>query len=343
MKKRILALIMGVCLATSIVGCGKQISNDKITIKQYKGLEVEKSDPIKVTDEDVESSIQSTLSTMATYNDITDRPVQEGDLVTMDYVGTIDGVAFEGGTAEGANLEIGSGQYIPGFEDQLIGHSAGEQFDINVTFPEDYNEELGGKDAVFAITLHKVQEVIIPELTDELLPELGTEAKTVEEYKKQVKKDLETSNQETADTELEQKVWAALIENCVIDKYPEDKLQETISGIESEVSYVASMYNMSPSDFIKQYYGITSEEMAKNLIKQEYAIELIVEKEKMKLSNEDYEKGLQELATQYGYENVDEFEEEAGAETAKQMILQKKVGKFLIDNAKFVEAKETDK
>ena len=114
-----------------------------------------------------------------------------------------------------------------------------------------------------------------------------------EEYKKQVKKDLETSNQETADTELEQKVWAALIENCVIDKYPEDKLQETISGIESEVSYVASMYNMSPSDFIKQYYGITSEEMAKNLIKQEYAIELIVEKEKMKLSNEDYEKGNQ--------------------------------------------------
>ena len=344
MKKRILALIMGVCLTTTVVGCGgKEVSNDKITIKQYKGLEVEKTEAVKVTDEDVEASIQSTLSTKATYNDITDRPVQEGDLVTMDYVGTVDGVAFEGGTAEGANLEIGSGQFIDGFEDQLIGHSVGEQFDINVTFPEGYSEELGGKDAVFAITLHKIQEVIVPELTDDLLPELGTEAKTVKEYKELIKKDLEKSNAETAKTENEQKVWAALIENCVIDKYPEDKLEETISGIESEVSYVASMYDMSASDFIKTYYGITSEEMAKNLIKQEYAIELIAEKEKLELNNDDYEKGLAELAEQYGYDNVDEFEEEAGADTAKQMILQKKVGKFLMDNCKFVKAKDTDK
>ena len=106
MKKRILALIMGVCLAATTVGCGaKEISNDKITIKQYKGLKVEKSEVIEVTDQDVEDSIESTLSTMATYNDITDRAVEEGDLVTMDYVGTVDGVAFEDGTAEGATLE----------------------------------------------------------------------------------------------------------------------------------------------------------------------------------------------------------------------------------------------
>ena len=344
MKKRILALIMGVCLAATTVGCGaKEISNDKITIKQYKGLKVEKSEVIEVTDQDVEDSIESTLSTMATYNDITDRAVEEGDLVTMDYVGTVDGVAFEDGTAEGATLEIGSGQYIDGFEDQLIGHKTGEKFDIDVTFPEGYSEELGGKDAVFSITLNKIQEIIIPELTDELVAQLSDTAKTVKEYKAEVKKDLETSNAETAETENEQKVWAALIENCVIDKYPEDKLEETISSIESEVSYVASMYDMSASEFVKTYYGITSEEMAKNLIKQEYAIELIIEKEKLELTNDDYEKGLADLAEQYGYDDVDEFEEEAGADTAKQMILQKKVGEFLMENCKFVKAKDTDK
>ena len=344
MKKRILALIMGACLAVTAVGCGgKEISNDKITIKQYKGLKVEKTETVEVTDEDVEASIESTLATLATYNDITDRSVQEGDLVTMDYVGTVDGVAFEGGTAEGASLEIGSGQYIDGFEEQLVGHNVGEVFDINVTFPEGYSEALGGKDAVFNITLNKIQEVIIPELTDDILPELGTEAKTVKEYKEEVRKDLEKSNAETAETENEQKVWAALIENCVIDKYPEDKLEETISSIESEVSYVASMYDMSASEFVETYYGITSEEMAKNLMKQEYAIELIAEKEKLELTNDDYEKGLADLAEQYGYDDVDEFEEEAGAEAAKKKILQKKVGTFLKENCKFVKAKDTDK
>ena len=343
MKKRILTLVLGACLAISLAGCGKQISNDKITIKQYKGLEVEETEVIKVTDEDVESSIASTLSTMATYTDITDRAVEEGDVVTMDYVGTVDGVAFERGTAQGAELEIGSGTYIPGFEEQLIGHKVGEVFDINVTFPEGYSEELGGKDAVFNITLNKIQQVNIPELTDELLPQIGTEAKTVEEYKKEVKADLEKSNKESAETENMQKIWQALIENCVIDKYPEDKLEETISGIESEVSYIASMYNMEPAAFVEQYYGITPEDMAKNLIKQEYAIDLIVEKEKLELTNKEYEEGLKALAEQYGYEKVEEFEEEAGAETAKQMVLQNKVGDFLKENCKFVKAKDTDK
>lgn len=344
MKKRILTLILGVCLAVTAVGCGsKEISNDKITIKQYKGLEVEKSEETEVTDDDVQASIDSALQTLATRKEITDRPVQEGDVVTMDYVGKVDGVEFEGGSATGAELEIGSGQFIDGFEDELVGHSVGENFDIDVTFPEGYSEELGGKDAVFTITLHKIEEVLVPELTEELLPQLGTEAKTIEEYKAEIKKDLEKSNAETAETELEQRVWQALIENCVIDKYPEDKLSETIEGIESEVSYIASMYDMDAAEFVEMYYGVTSEEMAKNLIKQEYAIELIVEKEGLKLTNDEYEKGLSDLAEQYGYDNVDEFEEEAGVENAKQMILQNKVGEFLKENCKFVKAKETKK
>lgn len=343
MKKRILALVLGACMAVSLVGCGKEISNDKITIKQYKGLEVETVEEIKVSDEEVEQSIQSTLQTIAKYNDITDRAVEKGDLVTMDYVGKVDGVEFEGGKAEGATLEIGSGQYIPGFEDKLIGHNTGETFDINVTFPENYNEELGGKDAVFTITLNKIQKVEIPELTDDILPELGTDAKTIKEYKAQVKEQLEKSNKETVESQREQNVWQALIDNCTVEKYDDKELEETIANIESEISYAASMYGMEPADFIQQYYGISIDEMAKNMLKQKYAIELIVKKEKIELSNDDLEKGIKELAEQYGYENPDDLEEEAGIDALKEMIIQKKVGKFLMDNAKFVKAKDTDK
>lgn len=344
MKKRILTLVLGACVAASLVGCGGKISNDKITIKQYKGLEVEIVEAVEVTDEAVEQSIQSTLQNFTTYNDITDRAVEEGDLVTMDYVGKVDGVEFEGGTAEGATLEIGSGQYIPGFEDQLIGHNTGEVFDINVTFPEDYGtEDLNGKDAVFTITLNKIQEIVIPELTDELLPEIGTDAKTVKEYKKQVKKDLEKSNKETAEATQEQNAWQALIDNCVVDKYDEKELEEQIANIESELGYMASMYGVTTDELVQQYYGVSVDEMAKNILKQQYAIELIVKKEKMELTNDELEKGIKKLAEQYGYENPDELEEEAGIDTLKQMILQEKVGKFLMDNAKFVKAKDTEK
>mgnify|MGYP002515174416 CR=1 FL=1 len=122
--------------------------------------------------------------------------VENGDVAVIDFEGFKDDVAFDGGKGENYSLEIGSHTFIPGFEEQLIGHKVGEVFDINVTFPEGYSEELGGKDAVFNITLNKIQQVNIPELTDELLPQIGTEAKTVEEYKKEVKADLEKSNKE---------------------------------------------------------------------------------------------------------------------------------------------------
>jgi len=194
MKKRIITLAAGVLTAVCMVGCGNKVSDDVLTINQYKGLEVKKVEAIKVTDEDIEASINSTLSTMSTRNEITDRPVQNGDLVTIDYLGKVDGVAFDGGADEGAELSIGSGQFIPGFEEAIVGHSVGEVFDIDVTFPENYTETLAGKDAVFTITLHKIEQVIVPELTEELLPKLSETATTIEEFKQEVKEDLEVQN-----------------------------------------------------------------------------------------------------------------------------------------------------
>ena len=184
MKKKIIAALVGICTVVVMTGCGnKGISNDKITIKQYKGLEVEKVDPVEVTDTDVEDSINSTLQTKSTQNDITDRPAQEGDVVTIDYEGKKDGVAFDGGTAQDQQLELGSGSFIDGFEDGIVGHNIGETFDLNLTFPEDYkSEDLAGQAVVFTVTLDKISEVIVPELTDELVAELSESAKTIEDY-----------------------------------------------------------------------------------------------------------------------------------------------------------------
>ncbi len=225
MKKRIIAALVGLCTVAVMTGCGnKEISNDKITIKQYKGLEVEKVDEIKVTDTDVEDSIKSTLQTKSTENEITGRPVKDGDVVTIDYEGKKDGVAFDGGTAQDQQLEIGSGSFIPGFEEGIIGHNIGETFDLNLTFPQEYqSEELAGQAVVFTVTLDKISEVIVPELTDELVAELSESAKTIDEYKKEVKEDLETSNKQAAKSEQQQHIWDALMEQCTVEKYPKDK------------------------------------------------------------------------------------------------------------------------
>lgn len=337
MKKRILALVVGVLAAFPLVGCGSKISNDVITIKQYKGLEVEKVSAVEVTDEDVEASIESTLYTLSTTNEITDRPVQDGDYVTIDYVGKVDGVEFDGGSDEDYQLEIGSGTFIDGFEEAIIGHSTGEVFDINVTFPETYTEGLAGKDAVFTITLDKIEEIIVPELTEDLLPQLSLTATTIEEYKAEVKEDLEESNAATAESELQEYVWAALIENCVIEEYPEGELEEIIAELESQYSYYASYYGVETSELIESVYGITEEEMAQNLLKQQYAVALIAEEEGLTLTVAEYEEELAAYAAQYGYDDPTEFEELVGHDELENMILQNRVGEWLVENCKQVD------
>lgn len=342
MKKRILALVMGLCMTASLVGCANgEISNDKIRIKQYKGLEITDT-TMEVTDEDVEMSIQSTLQTLSTKTDITDRPAQEGDMVVIDYEGKLDGVAFEGGTATEQSVEIGAGMFVPGFEEGIIGHNIGETFDVNVTFPEQYAEELAGKAVVFTMTLHSIQEVHVPELTEDLLPQLSETAKTIKEYKAEVRKDLEASNKESAESAKEQMVWEKLLENCVVEKYPDGQVEEFVANVEAQLGEMAKQSDMTAAEMFEQYYGVDPETYVKNSIKMEYAIALIAEKENITLTAKEYEEGAAEQAMQQGYEDVEAFEETLGRETIELMILQPKVGKFLVENCKIVEAEATE-
>lgn len=343
MKKRVLALIMAASMMAAFTGCGsKEISNDNIKISQYKGLEVEEVAAAEVTDEEIESSIQYTLEVTAAQYGIKDRAAQNGDKVIIDYVGKKDGEAFDGGTASDYALELGSGTFIPGFEEAIVGHMPGETFDINVTFPEDYqSESLAGQPVVFTITF----DAIVPtELTDALATAIVGSETTVEEYKQTVKEDLEVSNAETAESSFENGVWTALINNCTVKKYDDEKLESWITVINDSYSMYASLYGMETDDYLNTYYGVTCEDLAKEQMCWEYAVELIAEKEKLTVSLEEYEERLTEEATQYGYEDPAEYEtayEEAyGEGKLEEYFLQQKVMEWLVDNSKAVKAAE---
>ena len=167
MKKRIVSMMLAAMVALSVVGCGsKTLSNDYVTVKQYKGLEVAQVEKVEVTDEQVEQSVQANLNAAAEKEPIKDRAAEKGDWVNIDYTGYIDDVAFEGGTATGSDLELGSGSFIgaeggyAGFEDQIIGHSTGEEFDIEVKFSDSYpGTDVAGKVARFHIVLNEIYKL----------------------------------------------------------------------------------------------------------------------------------------------------------------------------------------
>lgn len=340
MKKKLLAFIVGLSMVAAVTGCGKsEASNDMVSIGQYKGLKVDAVTAQEVTEEDIESSIAYTLEvTAADYAEefgIKDRAAEEGDVVLIDYSGKVDGVVFEGGTAEKQTLGLGTGSFIDGFEDAIIGHMPGETFDINVTFPEEYgNEELNGKDAVFTIVLHSI---VPTELTDEIATALVGAATTVEEYKEIVKNDLEVSNASTAEAEYENAVYVAFLNNCEMKEYPEDELEKWIGFMEDSYSMYAMYYGVDTDTFLQTYYGTTCEALAKEQILFKYATELVAEKEGMTLTLEEYENKIAEDAVNYGYESAEAYEsaydEYYGEGYLKNFILQEKVMDWLVENS----------
>lgn len=352
MKKKIIAALMIVSLmGGSLMGCGnKEISNDYVKITQYKGLEVDKVEVTEVTDEDVESNIQSTLESYSTAEEVTDRAVENGDTATIDYTGKVDGEEFENGSGTDYPLVIGSGSFINGFEEAIIGHEKGETFDIDVTFPEDYNsEELAGKAAVFTIVLHKIEKSIVPELNDEFVASVSEESTTVDEYKKEVKKTLQENNEKTAKETLENSVREALMNNTEVTKYPDDKVSESIKSMRIQYEQMAGYYGVEWEEFLTAYMGMTEEdfdeqlnETAKTSVKGQLALELIAEKEKLEPSEKEYQEKYEQYAAEYGYESVDALIEAATEETLKEIALQEIVLGWLVDNCKEVEPSKDD-
>ena len=275
----------------------------EVTIEGYKGIEIVKK-PVEVTEEDIDAElvkVQDRNSRMVT---VEDRAAQNGDTVEIDFEGFVDGVAFEGGKAENFNLTLGSGQFIPGFEDQVVGHNTGDEFDVNVTFPEDYHaEDLKGKAAVFKIKLHEIKAKELPEIDDDFIKDIS-EFDTVEAYRADVREKLTAARQKQADNDADNQLIDALIEKLQ-GEIPEAMYQNRINEDIREFSYRLQSQGLDLRTYMK-YTGMDEKGIrdsfkpqAERQVKVRLALEKIAELENIVPTEEEVEAEYTKIADTY--------------------------------------------
>ena len=279
------------------------ITKPEVEVKDYKGIEVEKVvNP--VTDEDINKQLDALREKNVTVETVDDRAAENGDDVVIDFEGFKDDVAFEGGKAEDFTLSLGSGQFIPGFEDQIVGHNAGEDFDINVTFPEEYQvKELAGAPAVFKIKLKSISKKVMPELDDDMVKD-STEFDTVDEYKADVRKKLEEANEKHADSEVEAKIFDKVIENMTAE-IPQVMFDNRVNEMISELEQRLAPQGIS-LDLYMQYTGQTMDtvkkayaEQAEKQVKLRLALEKIAKLENIEVTEDELKAEFDKLAEAY--------------------------------------------
>jgi len=281
-----------------------------VTLGQYRGLPYDK---IVVDDHEIEDFIARHLAEGSMMREVTDRAVQKGDVVIMDFVGSVDGVPFPGGSAQGADLMIGSGQFIPGFEEQLIGHHPGETFDIDVSFPESYHSaDLAGKDAVFEINLISIYVEVPAELDDEFVQSLGWKPQTVAEYRAYIRERLE----ESARMSEWHHVLQIIIDSSTIHKLPIDELELRSSMSMMQFYYEAASYGMEIEEFIPlAFNGISLEDFinhhvrpyAINDVIMDIVVRALAAQLGIRLSEEEFNEGVMIFVDEFGYESAEEF------------------------------------
>lgn len=282
----------------------------EVKLGQYKDLEV-KARSTEVTDEEVDAEIKKLQEQQAELVLKEDQPAAEGDTVVIDFEGKVDGVAFDGGKGENYSLELGSNTFIPGFEDQLVGHKAGETVEVNVTFPEEYHaEDLKGKDAVFETTIHEVKTKELPELDDEFAKDVDEEVDTLLELKAKTRERLEAQKQNVAKEAIQEEVIDKAVENAEIGEIPGAMIEEDVhrqmdqylaglqqQGISADMYY--KLTGSSEEDLHKQF-----ESGAQKRVKTNLVLEAIVAAEDIKASEEEINAEIKELAAQYGMEEA---------------------------------------
>ena len=272
----------------------------EVVFGAYKGIKFDKVE-YNVKDEDVEEEIKHLQERNARMVEVTDRAVEDGDSVLIDYSGSVDGVKFDGGTAEKQTLVIGSKTFIPGFEEQLIGMNIGDEKDINVKFPEEYHaENLKCKDAVFAIKLHEIKKKELPEINDEFIKE-AVGAESVDSYKKETRERLEKQNADRAERELEDAIVKKITETSDVE-IPDALIENQIDRMVQEMEYRLSYQGLKLADYLK-YMGKSMDEFRKGyteqateLVKSQLVIEGIIEREEIVATDEDVEARVEQMA-----------------------------------------------
>ncbi len=327
------------------IGKGKDLiftavveTKPEVELGKYKGIEIKKIE-YNVTDHDIEHELGHMQERNSRLVSIEDRAVENGDITVIDFDGSVDGVAFDGGKAEGHELEIGSGAFIPGFEDQIIGMKIDEEKDIKVKFPEEYfTKELAGKDAVFKVKLHEIKKKELPQLDDEFAKDVS-EFDTLKELKDSIKEKLEEQNADKAKYETQEAVIKVICENMKVDipaGMIETETENMLKDIETRLSYQGLK--------IDQYFkmmGKTEEEVKKeyepqaiDAIKSRLALEAIIEKEKIEASKEDIDAKIKEMAENYGKKEDELKKNENIRDYIAKGIQSEKAIDFLVKNAK---------
>ncbi len=312
----------------------------EVKLGKYKGVKIDKIDA-EVTEDDVMAEIEKEREKSARNITVEDRPVKDGDMTTLDFEGFVDGVAFEGGKGENYPLTIGSGAFIPGFEEQLVGAEIGKEVEVKVTFPEDYQaENLKGKDAVFKCTIKEIKEKELPELDDEFASEVS-EFETLAEYKEDVKKNLTEKKEKDAKNAREDAAIKAAVEVSEME-IPDAMLETQQRQMVDEFAQRITMQGLSMEQYF-QFTGTNYQQMveqvkpqAEERIKSRLVLEAIAKAENIEATEEDYEKELGTMAEVYQME-LDKVKELMG-EREKKNIMQdlavRKAAEFVAENAK---------
>ncbi len=316
----------------------------KVTVKpevelgDYKGIEAVKLD-VSVSDADVDAEIERLRERNSRIITVEDRAAQNGDIVVIDFDGYVDGVAFDGGKAENHSLTLGSGQFIPGFEEQVCGHNVNDEFDVNVTFPEDYGAaELAGKAAVFKIKLHEIKIKELPEVDDDFAKDVGEDYETVDDLKAGVKKELEEAKQANADRDFESKVLEKLAD-LVKAEIPEVMFKNRAEDNLNNFAQRIGQQGIDVDTYL-HYMGVTRERLesdmydqAKVQVKIQLALDKIIELEKIEATDEDIEAEYKKLADTYNMD-VDKVKKLVDAKALSADVIHEKAAKFVVDNAK---------
>ncbi|MCI8759810.1 MAG: trigger factor [Clostridia bacterium] len=311
----------------------------EVKLGKYKGIEIKKIE-YNVSDEDIEHELGHMQEHNARMISIEDRPVESGDIATIDFEGFADGKAFEGGKAEGHELEIGSNTFIPGFEDQVIGMKIEEEKDIQVTFPEEYfSKDLAGKEATFKVKVHAIKKKELPKLDDEFAKDVS-EFDTLKELKEDIKQKQQKQNDDKAKYETQEAVIKAVCENITVEipsGMIEMEVENMLKDIEQKLSYQGlkleqylQMMGKSEEDMKKEY-----EPQAIEAIQSRLALEAIIKAEKIEATEKEIDEKLKEMAKNYGKENDEEFlKNENVRNYLKEGLASEKAIEFLVENAK---------
>ncbi|WP_367006301.1 trigger factor [Streptococcus sp. ZY19097] len=315
------------------------VTKPEVKLGDYKNLEVSVEVTKEVTDEEVDAKVERERNNLAELV-IKEDAAAEGDTVVIDFVGSVDGVEFDGGKGDNFSLELGSGQFIPGFEEQLVGSKAGDTVEVNVTFPENYQaEDLAGKDAKFVTTVHEVKAKEVPALDDELAKDIDEEVETLDELKAKYRKELEAAKEIAYDDAVEGAALELAVANAEIVELPEEMVHDEVHRAMNEFMGNMQRQGISPEMYF-QLTGTTEEDLhaqyeadADKRVKTNLVIEAIAKAEGFEASEEEIEKEINELASEYNME-VQQVRSLLSADMLKHDIAMKKAVEAITGTAK---------